>query len=132
MNSVHKKEKLFKEESEEKKNPDQGECVPPPLYKRLSAEVLGTFALTIASAGGAIVSVLPGTDISFYARTVAPSLVIMANIFALGKISGAHFNPIVTIAFALKKDFPFGLVPLYLAAEFMGALLAILVLQWAF
>lgn len=100
--------------------------------QRLLAESFGTFALTFAATAGPIVDKLSPEGVPLVARAGAPGLTIMAMIYALGQISGAHFNPAVTVSFALRRDFPWRRVPGYLAAEFAGAFLAALVLRGVF
>src|SRR5258708_6395851 len=67
--------------------------------RRLLAELLGTFALTLVAAGGDVIATISGGAISPAARVVAPGLLVMAMIYTLGSQSGAHFNPVVTLAF---------------------------------
>ena len=63
------------------------------------------------------------------ARSAAAGLVVAAMCYALGNVSGAHFNPTVTLAFALRRDFPWRFVPGYWLAQLAGAILAALVLR---
>jgi aquaporin Z len=99
-------------------------------YRRLFAEVLGTFLLVLAAAGGGI---LHGKgQISLSAAVVAPGLMVMAVILFMGAVSGAHLNPVVSIAFAMRRDFPWYRVPFYIAAQLVGATLACLFLLGVF
>ncbi len=68
-----------------------------------------------------------GHAISSSALVVAPGLMVLAIILFMGAVSGAHLNPAVTIAFALRTDFPLRRVPMYLMAQFAGAALATLI-----
>ena len=70
----------------------------------------------------------PGV-ISHTAAVTAPALTVMAIILFMGKISGAHLNPAVSIAFALRRDFPWNRVPGYIVVQLAGATLAALVLH---
>ena len=70
------------------------------------AELLGTFALTLAAAGGEVIAQVSGGEVSHAARAVAPALVVLALIYAIGDASGAHFNPAVTFAFAARGRLP--------------------------
>ena len=70
----------------------------------------------------------PGV-ISRTAAVVAPGLMVMAIILFMGKISGAHLNPAVSIAFALRRDFHWRRVPGYIVAQLAGATLAALFLR---
>ena len=94
------------------------------LSRRLGAETLGTFALTFAAGGIDILAEVTHKELGLVARSVCPALVIMAFIFSLGNVSGAHFNPVVTLAFALRSDFPWKWVPGYFLAQICGAILA--------
>ena len=99
--------------------------------RRLFAEVLGTFFLVLAAAGGGMVNARFGGDaVPAQARVVAPALMVMAVILFMGTVSGAHLNPAVSVAFALRGNFPWRRVPAYVAAQFAGAVLATLLL-WA-
>jgi aquaporin Z len=98
-------------------------------WRRLSCELLGTFFLVLVAAGGGMMGqAFPGT-ISRAAAVVAPGLMVMAIILAMGKISGAHLNPAVSIAFALRRDFPWWRVPGYVIVQLGGAALAAWFLQ---
>jgi aquaporin Z len=100
-------------------------------WRRLFAEVLGTFFLVLVAVGGGMVNArFGGRAVSHDAQVVAPALMVMAIILFMGAVSGAHLNPAVSIAFALRGDFPWRRVPLYLVAQFGGAILATLLL-WA-
>ena len=97
--------------------------------RRLFAEVLGTFFLVLVAAGGGMVNArFGGHAIPASARVVAPALMVMAIILFMGTVSGAHLNPAVSAAFALRGDFPWRRVPAYVVAQFAGAVLAALVL----
>jgi aquaporin Z len=96
--------------------------------RRMLAELVGTFTLTFVAAGGTIIYTVTHGAVGDAARYVAPALVIMAMIYSFGNLSGAHFNPVVTLAFALRRDFQWSRVPGYWAAQFAGAILAALLL----
>jgi aquaporin Z len=70
----------------------------------------------------------PGV-ISRQAAVVAPGLMVMAIILFMGKVSGAHLNPAVSFAFALRRDFPWRRVPGYVVVQLIGATLAALFLH---
>src|SRR5580704_2379717 len=98
-------------------------------WRRLFSELLGTFFLVLAAAGGGMMShAFPGV-ISHGAAVVAPALTVMAVILFMGKVSGAHLNPAVSIAFALRRDFPWQRVPGYIVVQLIGATLAALFLR---
>jgi aquaporin Z len=100
-------------------------------WRRVFSELFGTFLLVLVAAGAGMVNARFGGDaVPAAARVVAPGLMVLAIIMFMGAVSGAHLNPAVSIAFALRGDFPWRRVPLYLAAQFAGAVLATLLL-WA-
>ena len=101
-------------------------------WRRLSAELLGTFMLVLVAAGGGVVAALSGGQVGRVATVVAPALMVMAMILATGAVSGAHLNPVVSIAFALRQEFPWRRVPAYLVAQAAGGVLACLVLSALF
>ena len=85
--------------------------------RRLFAEILGTFLLVLAAAGGGVVDAVSHGQISRAAQVTAPGLMVLAVILFMGAISGAHLNPVVSIAFAARGDFPWRRVPGYLLAQ---------------
>jgi aquaporin Z len=98
-------------------------------WRRLFSELLGTFFLVLVAAGGGMMGhAFPGM-ISRTAAVVAPALMVMAIILFMGKVSGAHLNPAVSIAFALRRDFPWWRVPGYVVMQLAGATLAALFLR---
>jgi len=99
-------------------------------WRRLFSELFGTFLLVLAGAGGAVIGALTHGAISRTAAVTAPGLMVMAIILFMGAVSGAHLNPAVTLAFGLRRDFPWRRVPGYLLAQLGGATLACLFL-WA-
>ena len=99
-------------------------------WRRLFAEVLGTFLLVLVAAGGPAVSAFSHGAVSRVAFVSAPGVMVMAVILSIGLISGAHLNAAVTLAFALRHEFPWKRVPGYLVAQVVGSVLACLLL-WA-
>jgi aquaporin Z len=98
-------------------------------WRRLFSELLGTFFLVLVAAGGGMMSEAFPNTISRQAAVVAPGLMVMAIILFMGKVSGAHLNPAVSIAFALRGDFPWRRVPGYIVIQLIGASLAALFCQ---
>jgi aquaporin Z len=99
--------------------------------RRLFSELLGTFFLVLVAVGGGMVSArFGGNAVPYGAKVVAPALMVAAIILFMGTVSGAHLNPAVSCAFALRGDFPWKRVPAYVVAQFIGAILATLLL-WA-
>jgi aquaporin NIP len=98
------------------------------LARPLLAEAIGVFALVFAGCGAIMVDAKTGA-LGHVGVAISFGLVIMVMIYAVGHISGAHFNPAVTLAFAVARHFPWRRVPLYLAAQLAGATAAALVLR---
>ncbi len=100
--------------------------------RRFFAEMLGTALLTLVAAGAPVIEAAAHQSLGPSAGLVAPGLLVMALIYTLGDVSGAHFNPVMTLAFALRGDFPWRRVPGYWLAQFVGSLLAALFLRLLF
>jgi aquaporin Z len=98
-------------------------------WRRLVSELLGTFFLVLVAAGGGMMGEAFPETISRGAAVVAPALMVLAVILFMGKVSGAHLNPAVSIAFSLRGDFPWRRVPGYIVAQLAGATLAAWFLQ---
>ncbi len=113
--------------------PAMGDFDDPKLeWRRLFSEILGTFFLVLVAAGAGLLHISNGDQVSLAAAVVAPGLMVMAIILFMGSVSGAHLNPGVSIAFALRRDFPWRRVPGYIAAQLFGAVLAALFLYAVF
>ncbi len=100
----------------------------PPLARCLVAEAFGTFALVFAGAGAIMVDAKTH-QLGHIGVAITFGLVIMAMIYAIGHISGAHFNAAVTLAFVLTRHFPMRRAVAYWGAQLVGALTAALVLR---
>jgi glycerol uptake facilitator protein len=102
------------------------------LVGELSAELLGTFTLIVFGVGVVAQTVL--TPFSAGAQSIhwAWGLGVVMGIYVAGGISGAHINPAVTLALALRRAFPWGKVLPYWLAQVVGAFLAALVVRWNF
>jgi MIP family channel proteins len=98
------------------------------MTRPLVAEAVGTFALVFAGAGAIVVDARTHT-LGHVGVAITFGLVIMAMIYAVGHVSGAHFNPAVTFAFALTRHFPWPRAAAYWAAQLAGALLAALLIR---
>jgi aquaporin Z len=99
-------------------------------WRRLFSELFGTFLLVLVAAGGGI---LHGQgQISLSAAVVAPGLMVLSIILFMGAVSGAHLNPAVSLAFAMRGDFPWLRVPGYIIMQLIGATLACLFLDGVF
>jgi MIP family channel proteins len=100
----------------------------PPLARQLVAEALGTFALVFAGAGAVMVDAKTHA-LGHVGVAITFGLVIMAMIYAVGHVSGAHFNGAVTFAFALTRHFPWPRAFGYWGAQLTGAVVAAAVLR---
>jgi aquaporin Z len=102
-----------------------------PAYesRRLFSEAIGTFFLVLVASGATVVNARSGGQIPLGVQVTVPGLMVMAMILFMGKVSGAHFNPVVSVAFALRGDFPWKRVPGYLLAQIVGAIAAALFLR---
>ena len=99
-----------------------------PLRHALVAEAFGTFALVFAGAGAVMVDAKTG-ELGHVGVAITFGLVIMAMIYAVGHISGAHFNAAVTLSFALTRHFPWPRAASYWSAQFVGAVTAAAILR---
>src|SRR5436190_19082373 len=90
-------------------------------WRRLFSELLGTFFLVLVAAGGGMMGQAFPDTISRSAAVTAPGLMVLAIILFMGKVSGAHLNPAVSLAFAARGDFPWRRVPGYIVVQLAGA-----------
>jgi aquaporin Z len=100
--------------------------------KKYIAELIGTFALVFCGTGAIIIDQETNGAVSHVGIAITFGLIVMAMIYTLGNISGAHINPAVTIAFALAKRFPGRQVAPYVVAQLVGAVFASLILKYLF
>jgi MIP family channel proteins len=98
------------------------------LTRPLLAEAVGTFALVFAGAGAIVVDARTHA-LGHVGVAIAFGLVIMVMIYAVGHVSGAHFNPAVTFAFALTRHFPWRSAALYWVAQIAGAVTAAVLIR---
>src|SRR5215211_4060975 len=99
---------------------------------KLLAEYIGTFALVFAGTGAIVIDSDTNGGVGHIGIGLTFGLVIMVMIYAVGHISGAHFNPAVTLGFAVGRHFSWALVPRYWAAQLLGAVTASLLLRAMF
>lgn len=100
--------------------------------KKLFAESLGTFAVVFAGTGAIVVDHASGGAIGHAGIALTFGFVVLAMIYTFGDVSGAHFNPAVSIAFAAAQRFPWREVPGYVAAQLLGAVAASALLRGLF
>lgn len=100
--------------------------------KKYCAEAFGTFALLFAGTGAIIINEMQGGVITHVGVALAFGLVVMAMIYSVGDVSGAHLNPAVTLGFWAARRFPRREVAPYLLAQFLGAFAASGLLRFLF
>jgi aquaporin NIP len=100
--------------------------------KKYLSEFLGTFALVFAGTGAVVINKASGGAITHVGVAITFGLIVMAMIYALGDISGAHLNPAVTIAFTIAKRFELKQVLPYILSQLAGAFLASAALKYLF
>ncbi len=99
--------------------------------RRLLSEFLGTFAIVFMGCGAVVVNDISGS-VTHVGISLVFGFVVMAMIYALGDISGAHMNPAVSIAFCADRRFPFRSLPGYVTAQVAGAITAAMFLRILF
>ena len=102
------------------------------VMKKYLAEFIGTFAMIFCGTGAMTINEVTGGDVTHVGIAITWGFIVMAMIYAFGEISGAHFNPAVTIAFAYAKKFSWKEVPKYILIQILGALSASLILYFLF
>jgi len=100
--------------------------------KKLIAEFFGTFALVFAGTGAIVINDVSGGAVSHVGVALTFGLIVLAMIYTLGDISGAHFNPAVTLGFFAARRMPAAQVLPYLASQCSGAIVASLLLRFLF
>lgn len=103
-----------------------------PLLQSSLAEGIGTFGLVFAGTGAVVIDGVTNGGVTHVGIAVTFGLIIFTMISAIGHISGAHFNPAVTLAFASAGHFPWRRVVPYVTGQTIGALLASLLLRALF
>jgi aquaporin Z len=101
-------------------------------WRRIFSECWGTFLLVVVAAGAHVVAAQSNGKVTLDMIVVAPGLMVMAIIYFMGTVSGAHLNPAVTLAFALRRNFPWRRVPGYVVAQLTGGMAAALFLRVMF
>ena len=94
------------------------------LFRKCVAEYIGTFAIVFAGCGAILVNQLTNGAITHVGIAITFGLVVMVMIYATGHISGAHFNPAVTLAFSVSRHFPRKDIIPYITAQCLGAVSA--------
>src|SRR5690349_8104740 len=100
--------------------------------RKYAAELIGTFALVFCGTGAIVINQEAGGVITHVGIAVTFGAVVMAMIYAVGDISGAHLNPAVTVAFWISGRLPIKEVPPYIGSQLLGAFIASLVMRLLF
>jgi aquaporin Z len=100
--------------------------------KKLVAELIGTFCLVFAGTGAIIINHESAGTVSHVGISLTFGLIVLAMIYAIGDVSGAHLNPAVTLGFWAARRFQIGRVVPYIVSQCVGALLASLILRAMF
>lgn len=102
------------------------------MMKRYISEFIGTFAMVFCGCGAMTINEITQGEITHVGVAITWGLIVMAMIYAFGEISGAHFNPAVTVGFAYAKKFPWQEVPKYIGVQIAAAIAACALLLFLF
>ncbi|CAN6230975.1 unnamed protein product [Urochloa humidicola] len=123
---IHDQQRAMEEGRKEDFGTDQG-CASLssiPFIQKIIAEIFGTYFLMFAGCGAVTINASKNGQITFPGVAIVWGLAVMVMVYAVGHISGAHFNPAVTFAFATSGRFPWRQLPAYVLAQMLGATLA--------
>ncbi|KAG7598938.1 Major intrinsic protein [Arabidopsis suecica] len=109
-----------------------GPLVSVSFVQKLIGEFVGTFSMIFAGCSAIVVNETYGKPVTLPGIALVWGLTVTVMIYSIGHVSGAHFNPAVSIAFASSKKFPFNQVPGYIAAQVLGSTLAAAALRLVF
>jgi len=91
--------------------------------KKFFAELIGTFVVVVSATGSVVLDAKYVGTFGLWFVALAPAVAVALMVYAFGKVSMAHFNPAVTIGYLVTKHMPKNLLPVYFAAEIIGAVL---------
>ena len=100
--------------------------------KKYLSEFIGTFSMIFCGCGAMVINDYTGGVVTHPGVAITWGLIVMSMIYAFGDISGAHFNPAVTLSFAVAKKFSWKEVPMYMTSQFLGAITASIILLFLF
>lgn len=100
--------------------------------RKYAAEFLGTFALVFAGTGAIVINAVTGGSVTHTGIALTFGLIVMAMIYSVGGVSGAHFNPAVTLGFFLARRLKLGCVLPYIASQLAGGIVASALLRLLF
>ncbi|KAG6692188.1 hypothetical protein I3842_10G101400 [Carya illinoinensis] len=110
--------------STSKINHEEGFFISVPFVQKMIAEAVGTYFLIFAGCAAVVVNMGNDKVVTQPGISIVWGLAVMVLVYSVGHISGAHFNPAVTIAFATCKRFPWKQVPTYVFAQVLGSTMA--------
>jgi len=102
------------------------------MIKKLVSEFTGTYFLVFCGTGAIVINQVTGGTVTHAGIAITFGLVVMSLIYGLGDVSGAHFNPAVSIAFTIARKFPVACLAPYIITQFAGALAASYTLRFLF
>lgn len=102
------------------------------VYKKYLAECLGTFFLVFAGTGAIVINELTQGGVTQVGIGLTFGFIVLVLIYALGPISGAHFNPAITLSFAISRQFPKNQALAYILSQILGAVGASLMILLLF
>jgi len=91
--------------------------------KKFFAELIGTFVIVVFATGSVVLDAKYAGTFGLWFVALAPTVAVALMVYAFGEVSMAHFNPAVTIGYLVTKHMPKNLLPVYFAAEIIGAFL---------
>lgn len=100
--------------------------------RKCAAEAIGTFALVFAGTGAIVINSVTGGTVTHVGIALTFGLIVLAMIYAVGEVSGAHLNPAVTLAFFIAKRLSAGCVVPYILSQLLGAFAASVLMRAMF
>ena len=91
--------------------------------KKFFAELIGTFVIVVFATGSVVLDAKYVGTFGLWFIALAPAVAVALMVYAFGKVSMAHFNPAVTVGYLVTRHMPKNLLPVYFAAEIIGAFL---------
>jgi aquaporin NIP len=102
------------------------------MTRKLICEAFGTFCLVFAGTGAIVVNEVTSGAVTHLGISLTFGLIVLAMIYSIGEISGAHINPAVTLAFAISRRFPIRQLFPYLTAQLVGSVAASILIRFLF
>lgn len=102
------------------------------MTKKIICEAFGTFCLVFAGTGAIVINEITSGAITHVGVSLTFGLIVLAMIYSIGEVSGAHINPAVTLGFAIARRFPITHLIPYISAQFAGAFAASFLIRFLF